>query len=231
MAHRSRVEAFTRKELVVVIVVLVALVLFIVPALRRVNQTSSSICCNCHLKQLGTAYRIWENDRGNRYPAFVPLTNGGWSDLLSRPNASSYAWTNYAIMSDELGQSPLILVCPADVRKPAPAFSPFIANTNISYFVGIVPNDTLPQSLLGGDRNLGPGTTPDAQYGFSPADGRGNDVVIDGPVCWSLKMHSRGNAAGRGNILLADGSAQQITSAAPVSYTHLRAHETGRKLV
>jgi hypothetical protein len=49
---------------------------------------------------------------------------------------------------------------------------------------------------------LGPGTTPDPEYGFSPADGRGNDVVINGPVCWSLKMHSRGNPAGWGNILL-----------------------------
>jgi hypothetical protein len=70
-----------------------------------------------------------------------------------------------------------------------------------------------PQSLLGGDRNLGPGTTPDAGYGFSPADGRGNDVVINGPVCWSLKMHSFGNPAGAGNFLLGDGSSQQATSA------------------
>ena len=87
-----------------------------------------------------------------------------------------------------------------------------MANTNISYFVGVNANDTFPQSLLGGDRNLGPGTIPDAEYGFSPADGRGNDVVIKGPICWSLKMHSRGNPAGGGNILLGDGSAQEVTS-------------------
>jgi hypothetical protein len=37
-------------------------------------------------------------------------------------------------------------------------------------------------------------------------------VVINGPVCWSLKMHSRGNPAVCGNILLGDGSAQQTTS-------------------
>ncbi len=79
-------------------------------------------------------------------------------------------------------------------------------------FVGVNACDTYPQSILGGDRNLGPGTTPDSEYGFSPSDGRGNDVIINGPVCWSLKMHSRGNPTGAGNILLGDGSAQEVTS-------------------
>jgi hypothetical protein len=114
-------------------------------------------------------------------------------------------------MENELGQAPAILVCPADERRAASSFSN-LSNTNISYFVGVNANDTYPQSILGGDRNLGPGTTPDPEYGYSPADGRGNDVVINGPVCWSLKMHSRGKNATVGNILLGDGSAQQTTS-------------------
>jgi hypothetical protein len=104
------------------------------------------------------------------------------------------------------------LVCPADERNPASSFSNFVANTNLSYFVGVNANDSYPQALLGGDRNLGPGTTPDSEYGYSPADGRGNDVTITGPVCWSLKMHSRGNPDGWGNIMLGDGSAQQVNS-------------------
>jgi hypothetical protein len=80
------------------------------------------------------------------------------------------------------------------------------------YFVGVGAIDTVPQSILGGDRNLGPGTTPDTEYGFSPANGKGNDVIITGPVCWSLKMHSHGSPTGAGNILLGDGSAQQTIS-------------------
>jgi hypothetical protein len=72
-----------------------------------------------------------------------------------------------------------------------------------------------PQSLLAGDRNLGPGRVPDPNYGYSPKSGQGNDVAvpISGPVSWSLKMHSAGNAAGSGNILLGDGSVQQVSSA------------------
>ena len=117
-------------------------------------------------------------------------------------------------MANEIGQSPQVLRCPADERKPALSFSDDFSNTNISYFVGLTSNDTAnPQALLGGDRNLGPGTTPDPEYGYSPADGKGNEVFVNGPVCWSRKMHSRGNDAGAGNIMLGDGSAQQVTSA------------------
>jgi hypothetical protein len=211
MAQNRREAAFTRRDLVVVIAVFVVLGIFLVPALQRANRKSRRICCICNLMQIGVAYRIWANDNGDQFPAFAPQTNGGWRELLSRADASTYAWTNYATMADELGQAPLILVCPADERKPANSITN-LANTNISYFVGVNANDTYPQAILGGDRNLGPGTTPDPEYGYSPADGSGNDVTINGPVCWSLKMHSRGNPAGAGNIMLGDGSAQQTTS-------------------
>ncbi len=165
-----------------------------------------------NLRQIGIAYRIWSNDHGDRFPASTPETNGGWRDLLHGTGASTYAWTNYVTMANELGLNPLVLVCPADERKPADTFRNLVSNTNISYFIGPGANDTYPQAILGGDRNLGPGTTPSQDYGYSPADGKGNDVIINGPVCWSLKMHSKGRSAGAGNILLGDGSGQQVTS-------------------
>ncbi len=211
MAHSRKAAAFTRRELVVVIAVMFVLMVFLIPALQRANDKSKRITCVGRLKCLGLAYRIWSNDNGDHFPASASLTNGGWSYLLSRPDASTYAWTNYAIMANQMGQSPLIVVCPADERKPANSFSN-LSNLNCSYFVGVNANDTYPQSILGGDRNLGPGLTPDPEYGFSPTNGKGNDVTINGPVCWSLKMHSRGNPASSGNIMLGDGSAQQVTS-------------------
>jgi type II secretory pathway pseudopilin PulG len=217
MARSRRTEAFTRTELVVVIAVLVVLGLWLIPAFQRAKQKADRVHCLNNLMQIGSAYRIWSNDNGDHFPAFAPHSMGGWSNLLYFTNASTYAWTNYAIMANELGQSPRLLDCPSDERKPANNCSN-LANTNISYFVGVNANDTYPQSLLGGDRNLGPGTTPDPEYGFSPTNGRGNDVTINGPVCWSLKMHSHGNNAQAGNILLGDGSAQQTTS--PVLYNN-----------
>jgi len=149
-------------------------------------------------------------------------TNGGWKDRLLTTNAGAYCWTNYTIMADELGQSPKVVVCPSDKRIAATNFigkgSPEdhgnadFDNTKISYFVGVQADRGHPNSILMGDRNIGPGAVPDPDYGFSPADGNGKDVVIGGPVCWSLRIHSNGKPAGAGNVLLCDGSVQQVTS-------------------
>ncbi|MGD1086382.1 MAG: hypothetical protein ABSA47_16725, partial [Verrucomicrobiota bacterium] len=48
-----------------------------------------------------------------------------------------------------------------------------------------------------------------------PKNGKGNDVTIpiSGPVSWSLKMHSAGNPAGLGCIILGDGSNLKTTTA------------------
>jgi competence protein ComGC len=212
MSNRSHIGAFTRRELVVVITVIVALFVLLVPVLQRSALKSRSLCCNCNFKQIGAAYRIWSNDHGDLNPALAAQTNGGWSDRLAEANPARYCWTNYAILSNEVGQSTLILVCPSDIREAAKTFSDLAGNSNISYYVGVTANDAYPQSMLGGDRNLCPGTAPDKDYGYSPANGNGNDVIITNQVCWSLKMHSAGNPAGFGNILLGDGSAQQVNS-------------------
>jgi len=205
--------AFTRTELVVILIVLVLVAgVFMLRPQSGPRQKGKRIMCVNNLKQIGTAYRIWENDNGDKLPASISMTNGGWNEFLARTNAGAYCWAYYSFISNEFGQA-RILTCPADERRPATDSEVIKDNSHLSYFVGVGAMDTKPQSILGGDRNLGPGTVPDPDYGYSPANGMGNDVLIKGPVCWSLKMHSAGNIAGAGNIMLGDGSAQQCTSA------------------
>jgi len=115
------------------------------------------------------------------------MAKGGWKEFLTNADQGFLCWTNYAIMANEMGQSPRVVLCPSDERQPSDTFTNF-DNTNLSYFVGVSANDSQPQSLLGGDRNLGPGTKPGRDYGFSPKNGKGNDVAIQtnaktGPVC------------------------------------------------
>lgn len=209
-------------ELVVVIVVVVVVVLVLLgmrvlsdpTRTRSARQEAWGITCLNNLKEIGTGERLWANDHGDRTPFQASITNGGWSGLLTKSNAGLYCWKYYANTANVLGQSPSFVVCPADERKPAATFNNNFDNTHVSYFAGVTANDFYPQSIAGGDRNLGPGLVPDADFGYSPANGQGNDVVIytNTPVSWSLKMHSQG-AAGFGHILLGDGSSQQMSSA------------------
>jgi competence protein ComGC len=208
-------SAFTRTELLVVIVVVFILVVFgsmILPEARP-HQKAQRISCVNNLKQIGTAYRIWANDHGDEFPSQARATNGGWNAFISEGNAGPSCWRNYVTMSNELGLSSRVLNCPSDERTPASDFTQITNNLSLSYSVGVGVNDLNPQGILGGDRNLGPGPNQDPDYGYSPANGQGNDVILRGPVCWSATMHSQGNIAGAGNILLGDGSAQQVTSA------------------
>jgi type II secretory pathway pseudopilin PulG len=220
-------EAFTLLELMVVIVVvfvLLAMLASILVPISNPRQSAPRIHCINNLKEIGTAYRLWANDHRDRFPAMQSVDNGGWRELLTNADQGFMCWTNYAIMANYgLGNDGKTLVCPADNRKPVNSLSNLVSNTNLSYFVGASANPDQPQWFLAGDRNLCGRIKPDRNYGYSPESGNGNDVAIQtnssaGPVCWSLKIHSRGNSAGAGNILLADGSGQQVTSGSLRSY-------------
>jgi hypothetical protein len=161
------------------------------------NQHSSRrIVCISNLRQIGIWSRVWSNDHGDEWPA---------SNVSAETDAGADCWVFYSTMSNES-----ILTCPADERRPVTDFEVLKDNSHLSYFVGV--QGSYPQAIVGGDRNLGTGNVPDPEYGFSPTNGMGNDVLVKGPVCWSLKMHSGGNPAGAGNILLGDGSGQEVSS-------------------
>jgi competence protein ComGC len=212
-------QGFTLIELILVIVVMFLIVLTaVIYPQAHVRAKAPRITCLNNLKQVGIAYRIWESDHDDLFPALQSVTNGGWREVLTNANQGFRCWTNYVIMANEMGLVTKVLICPSDERKPADSFTNF-ANINLSYFVGVSAIDTEPQSLLGGDRNLGDGSKPDPDYGFSPENGKGNDVALQinsktSPVWWSLKMHSAaaGNSAGAGNILMGDDSAQEVST-------------------
>lgn len=202
-----------------IVVIASCMIMFVLATVlmpRRQHKAAQRISCVNNLKQIGTGYRVWAGDNNDRMHWNVPLSDGGWRELLGGTNAGIYCWTNYAIMANELGQSPRVVVCPGDERNSATNFST-MDNRAVSYFAGLA-SDVYPQSILGGDRNLAPGLSPRKDYGYSPANNRGNDVILStnsqqSPTCWSLKMHSQGNTQGAGNLLLGDGSVQQASSA------------------
>jgi hypothetical protein len=180
----------TLVEVLVVVVVLAVLACLLLPALAAARKKAQKIQCVGHLMQIGLGFRIWEGNHTNLYPMSISTNLGGTLEYV----ASGETFRHFQVVSNELS-TPKMVVCPADVRQPAKDFGSAFSNTNVGYFVGVDADDSKPQDLLSGDRNIVGGT--------KLANGI-LEITTNQSVGWSSEMHN-----GVGNIGMPDGSVQQ----------------------
>jgi prepilin-type processing-associated H-X9-DG protein len=159
------------------------------------SRKSSRISCVNNLKQTGLAFRIWQGDNGDKYPMEISATNTDTIKLI----ADGKAYLLWQTTSNELS-TPKILHCPADADHVAATdFNTGLSDANISCFFGLDAKANEPQMILAGDDNL-------VVNGVSARPGI-LALGTNSPVVWTKNRHN-----GAGNICLADGSVQQVTS-------------------
>ncbi len=188
-------RGLTLLEIFVILAVISILAIIALVKLREGIERAHRITCTNYLKQMGLGTRVWEGDHTDLYPMSVAGTNGGTMDFITGANA----WRHFQVMSNELS-TPLVLICPAEAdpnRTRATNFN-FMSNSNISYFVGVDADERNPQLILFGDRNITNGT---------PVKNGLLDLTTKKPAVWTAEMHD-----GVGNVALADGSVQQIST-------------------
>lgn len=223
-------RALTWIELLVVIALVALLAGLFLRESRPRRSHTKRIPCLRNLKELGLAYRQFAFDQDGKFPWLVSVTNGG-SGSNAWTNAG-YAYRHFLVISNELGNSTRALLCPADRNRlnvpgsfetiltgkvdPTSKFDPKLQfNRAVSYFIGLDATEENPLSILGGDRNLSLDVTArspvrlgstGSEKPWSPAT---NYFVDPKLATFGFDRAIHGEA---GNLLMGDGSVQQVLS-------------------
>jgi len=192
---RRRTSGFNLVELLVIIGAVVLLAVVLLTALAAAKKESRRTSCVNNLKQVNLFLKIRKGDQGGKNPMEFVLNNNETMKLVTNGNT----YLLWQTMSNEL-ILPQLLHCPVDKQRTAAvSFSKGFSDANISYFFSLDATEMYPQMILDGDDNL-------AVNGVPVKPGILN-LWPNSTVTWTKERHR-----GVGNIGMADGSAQQVTS-------------------
>lgn len=187
-------------ELTVVVLVLAVLAFLLLPSMFQARAKARRISCAGRHKQISLAHKVFANDHTNpvtgsdTFTMQLSTNHGGTLEFVGTGKVSAH----YQNMSNELG-SAKILVCPDDYGRIMQSdFRTPLSNSNVSYAIGVDADELQPNMILASDNHM------------TSSLPRVSSIIELSPsntVAWTKKLHG-----GAGNIALADGSVQQVTS-------------------
>jgi len=189
-------RAFTLIELLTVIVILALLAGLLLPALSQAKEKARRIACLNNLRQVSAGMHVFATDH-EKFPWRIEIPDGG-------SHSRQRVYYTFLALQHEL-DTPRVLLCPSDRRKPASDWST-LQDTNVSYFVGVDTREDRPGMLLAGDWNI-EGGRPGQHCPVADVDDTA--IAFGLPealrITWSVEVHRR-----VGNVSIGDASAHEV---------------------
>jgi len=156
------------------------------------RRHASKLTCVENLKFIGVCERGYAEDHNGNFPWMLSTTLGGsleYCGMGGQTFRHFQVQSNYIQMRDGI-------ICPQDARRAAMSWVD-LANTNVSYFVGLDSKPDLRMSIVAGDRNITPDSSVTLQANQST------------PPSW---VKSVGLHADRGHLAFSDGHVEELDS-------------------
>jgi len=149
MKRRRKCSAFSQIEMVVILLVVGLLAGVSYSYIIKARRQASKFTCTQNLKLICLFGKSYAADHNGNFPWMLPPALGG---SLEYSELGGHMFRYFQVQSNYIQMLGLIL-CPQDTRQVATDWE-YLANKNVSYFIGLDSRPNSPMCIVSGDRNI-----------------------------------------------------------------------------